>query len=521
MPLAVALLLGSAATWAQTYYRAQALPELPPQVGPSSQGWTLGYALNDSGVIVGRTQAEAAVRWSFIDGLQGIGGPAIAYGIANNGTAVGYLNTLSSDGVIPVRWSPTSGYAPLRDVYAGAPVNGIAWSVNNQDWVLASDTTGGVNNGLLLLRPGQAALNLGPLGGLPINADGTVAGGMGVVAAGGANTADGFIWTQAGGARTFSALAGGRTIVGGLNDNGLVVGITHAGGAAPTNGFVYDANTGTLREALPGFLPNDINHVGAIVGIQYGVGVSQESSAAEWRNGAVVNLNSVTADLGVYHLTQAVDINASGQILAFGVVKPDIVPTNYTGPALRTYLLSECARCGQIKPNPNPASTLLDVGTDRFDAFNAEDYRNEGTLQIRTHVANMQGAILRIGGDIEVLASTGRLYNTGSLDNGPGGRIIVSGALDSGGVGGVLNRASVHVLEGGSVYVGGSEGFVNRSMSRFTQVGDWFATPPCSVSKAVCSTSKAAASRTRRALPSGCGAATPWWAAASPMRASC
>ena len=41
VPLAVALLLASGAAWAQTYYRAQALPELQPQ-GPFGQGWTLG-----------------------------------------------------------------------------------------------------------------------------------------------------------------------------------------------------------------------------------------------------------------------------------------------------------------------------------------------------------------------------------------------------------------------------------------------------------------------------------------------
>ena len=114
---------------------------------------------------------------------------------------------------------------------------------------------------------------------------------------------------------------------------------------------------------------------------------------------------------------------------------------------------------------------MLDVGTDWFDDFNTQDYRNEGTLRVRTRLANVQGAILRNGGEIEVLASAGNLFNTGSVDNGPGGLIIVSGGFDTGGAGGVLNRAAVRVLEGGSMYLGGSEGFVNRTLSRFTQLG--------------------------------------------------
>ena len=462
VPLAVALLLGSAATWPQGYYRAQALPVLGAY--PFYEGWTMGFALNDSGVIVGNSQGLSAVRWSFLDGLQSVYSGR-AFGIANNGTMVGYLD-LGQGGnqVTPVRWSPTIGFQSLSSVYAGAPVNGAAWAVNDQGWVLATDLTGGQNNGMLLLRPGQEALNLGPLagGGLAagpmINASGMVAGSTDNNNTTGA-PAQGFIWTPSGGARTFEAVAGARTGVTGLNDNGLVVG---SGGEV---GFVYNANTGTVLQTLPGFAPADINNAGSIVGDWGG-------AASEWRNGSIVDLNSVTADLGSYHLHRAIDINNNGQILALGVVKPGNEP-NPPEPwfGLRTFLLSACVRCGQIKPNPNPASTLLDIGPDWFDAFNGEDYRNAGTLQIRTTVANVQGAVLRNDGDITVLASPGWLRNNGVLNNDPYGRIIVSGTFSSGGAGGVLNRGSVRMLEGSDAYFGGSGGFVNGSQSRFTQVG--------------------------------------------------
>lgn len=212
---------------------------------------------------------------------------------------------------------------------------GEGWTQGwTQDWVLATDITGGGNYGLLLLRPGQAALNLGLIVGGDIrfnpmiNANGMVAGTTSI-AVGGQNIAQGFLWTETGGARTFGVLAGNSTRLGGLNDNGLVVGDTFApAGSSIPDGFIYNANTGTLLQFLPGFTPTDINNAGAIVGIQYGGSVPQGSSAAEWRNGAAVNLNSVTSDLGVYHLVQAVDINASGRILAFGQVNPALAGTN-------------------------------------------------------------------------------------------------------------------------------------------------------------------------------------------------
>jgi len=384
VPLAVALLLGSQAARAQTYYRAQILPDLPwPDV-------TAGRSLNDSGVIVGFNDQQGihatAFRWSFAEGLQILGKPAQAIDITNNGTAVGFLPSQDTPGAtIPIRWSATTSYAPLSSVYAGAPVDGIPWVVNDQDWILVQPTG---SRDLLLLRPGQPALlvrqeiisnfRFPPL----INENGMVAGS---VAAPGSSSSECFIWTQTGGVRTFTVVNGGSNLLGGLNDNGLIVGQAYVIGEWPPTGFLYDANTSAVLRTQPGFSPRGINNSGAIVGDMYHeTPVLGGSSAAEWRDGAIVNLNDVTTGLGFYYLTQAIDINASGQILALALVNPDLIPPTWRGPYGVTVLLSECARCGQIKPNPNPASTLLDVGPDWFNAFNAEDYRNEGTLQICT-----------------------------------------------------------------------------------------------------------------------------------------
>lgn len=461
VPLAVALLGAGMSAGAQGYYRAQALPLLPPQGFPHGEGWTIGRAMNDSAMVVGYTQKDTAVRWSFADGLRGIGPSAQAHAIAGDGTAVGWVRILEEGRVVPALWSTTSGLQLVRDLYTGVPDSGMGMAVNNQAWVVALDAA---STRSVLLRPGQDALTLGwrdeatetgdGLIGGRINASGMVAG----------TTWDlkGGYWTEAGGVRSFSVLANGPTYVTGLSDSGLISGWGLVDSAGSPQGYVWDANTNGLRALLPGFQAQDVNNAGVAVGVL-------GNDAAVWRGGQVVSLNGITADLGPYSLYQAWDVNNSGQILALGrYVGGD---PQYTGPAGKTFVLAECLRCGQINPNPNPNSALLDVGPDWFDAHNALDYRNQGTLQIRTAVNNYAGSILRNGGVIDVLGGAGSLYSTGLIDNEPGGSVVVSGQFVTGGEGGLTNRASVRLLEGGTVHLAGSAGVINRSATRFTQAG--------------------------------------------------
>lgn len=461
VPLAVALLGVGMSAGAQGYYRAQALPLLPPQGFPNGEGWTLGKALNDSGMVVGWTQIDTALRWSFAEGLRGIGPSAQAHAIAGDGTAVGLVRILEEGRVVPALWSTTSGPQLLRDLYTGAPESGMGIAVNNQGWVVALDAT---STRSVLLRPGQDALTLGWSDTVAGTGDGVIGGRINASGMVAGTTWDlkGGYWTEAGGVQSFSVLASGPTYVTGLSDSGLISGWGLVDGAGSPQGYVWDAITHSPRALLPGFQAQDVNNAGVAVGVL-------GNDAAVWRGGQVLSLNGITADLGPYSLYQAWDVNNSGQILALGkYVGGD---PQFSGPGLKTFVLAECLRCGQIDPNPNPNSVLLDVGPDWFDAHNALDYRNQGTLQLRTVVVNFEDGVLRNSGELTVLGPSGLLTNRGQLHNEASGRVVVSGGLVQSADGRVVNTGIVSLLEGGSMRDQAGSAWFDDPGATFQQLG--------------------------------------------------
>lgn len=447
LALAAALTLGSAAPAAPLpYYRAIALPELSPQ-GPAGEGWTLGWALNDAGLVVGGTQRGSAVQWSAADGLRRLGGTGGAYAVAPDGTAVGWVDLGAGLSQTAARWSPGTGLQALSDVYPGAAIAGFGLAVNDAGWVLSGSTSGNVQ----LLRPGQAPLDLGPIadGGLSLqanpvlNAGGMVAGTLATLVAG-QSIQQGWLWTASAGAHSFSAIAGQGTRLTGLNDLGSAVGwVTPLAGGGPGQGLLYDANTRNLTQLLPGFLPDDINNSGLMVG-----SLASQDLAAAWVNGAALNLNAYTASLGDYTLTQAVDVNNRGQILAIGRATP-ANPATFTGPALRTFLLTECTRCGQIAPYPNPAGTTLDVGPDWFDAHNALSFDNHGRLLVGTTLANRSDGRIENQGELLIQPAGGELLNSGVLTTAASGITTLDGRLTNTGL--VQTDGLMRVRDGGTL----------------------------------------------------------------------
>lgn len=469
LALAAALTLGATApvqTAPLPYFRAIALPELSPQ-GALGEGWTLGWALNDAGLVVGATQRGTAVQWSAADGLRRLGGTGGAYAVAPDGTAVGWVDLGTGLHQTAARWSPGTGLQALSDVYPGAATAGFGLAVNDAGWVLSGSTSGNVQ----LLRPGEAPLSLGPIadGGLSLqsnpmlNAGGMVAGTLSTLVAGQA-VQQGWVWTASAGAYSFSAIAGQGTRLTGLNDLGNAVGwITPLAGGGPGQGLLYDANTRNLTQLLPGFLPDDINNGGLMVG-----SLATQDLAAAWVDGTALNLNAYTASLGDYTLTQAIDVNNRGQILAIGRATP-ANPATFTGPALKTFLLAECTRCGQILPNPIASGSTLDVGADWLDAHNALDFQNYGSLQLGTVLVNRTGASFTNRGDL-VIGAAGRWSNEDLLVNDAGGRLIISGGFENLGGRGVLNRGIVAVAEGATLTLY-APGWLNEEGSTFTQAG--------------------------------------------------
>lgn len=128
-----------------------------------------------------------------------------------------------------------------------------------------------------------------------------------------------------------------------INNNGQVV-----GQAAADNGryhaFMYDGIMHDLGDLGSGYsYAYKINNVGQVVGESYITNSNQYFArhAFIWQNGNMSDLNSLVppgTDWG--YLSQATDINDSGQIVGFGILK-----TGQTHAFL-------------LKPTPEPSSLL-------------------------------------------------------------------------------------------------------------------------------------------------------------------
>lgn len=474
--LAVAVLLAlTQAAFAQVlpYYHATKLPALPASW---VQGWTLGVSLNDASQVAGVTQMGMAVGWSFADGLVPLSGDGQAVGVAaGSGAMVGWSRG-DNGRAQAAMWSfPGGGTSFLSNLYGGVPAyESRAHAVNDNGWVLITGrATIDDTERLMLLRPGQTALDFGDSatgyfwqGGA---ANGIVAGNVRVPG----NATRGVVWTEAGGFRSFS-VNGGDTFIEGVNANGWVVGRTHlqdAEGITYAQGFVHDATADQTLFGWMNFWPRDVNNSGLVVGNLVGTGTQQGLSAAAWASGAVVDLNTRTANLGFYELYQAIGVNSQGQILAFGgPTKPGAGQPPPGTPALATFLLSECVRCGQIKPNPNPIGTLLDVAPDWFDAFNEQDYRNLGTLQIGTLAVNLAGAVLRNAGTLDIYGG-GVLLNHGQLVNEASGHLNVTASMQRSADSGAWNAGFVTIGAVGQMHDDVGASWLDEPGSTFIQNG--------------------------------------------------
>lgn len=468
--MAVLASLASSAVLAQVpYYRAKMLPVLP------GEGWTLGVSLSDGTQVAGLTQTGRPVSWSFADGLTPLSSAGGALGVAaTSGTMVGW--SLNGQGrPESYLWSPGGTGQPLSGLYAGVPsFESIAHAVNDAGWVLISGRAS-IDDPyrLLLLRPQEDALDLGEsatgLNWGGATASGIVASSVGVPG----NATRGMTWTEAQGFRSFS-VNGGDTFVEGANGNGWVVGRTlvpDAQGLTQTQGFLYDSFAGQTLRGWTGFMPRDVNNAGLVVGNLLDTGARLGQSAGAWSDGAVVNLNGKTAGLGLYELNQAVAVNAQGQILALGSLSAAGVASPPPGAqGLVTFLLSECTRCGQIAPYPNPAGNALNVGPDWYDAYNAVDFYNGGDLALAGNfLVNETGAIIRNGGNFGVNGG-GALANDGTIINLAGGHLEwADGSAVNLGV--VINHGIV-VVGGDSVINLAGSGWLNEAGSTFVQSGN-------------------------------------------------
>ena len=102
---------------------------------------------------------------------------------------------------------------------------------------------------------------------------------------------------------------------GGINDDGQVVGSSDVGGTW----YATEWSGGSVTNLGPGFA-YAINDAGAVVGLSAGY-------AAEWSGGSVINLGGLPESTG----SEALAINASGQVAGFSIVNDVLYATEWSG----------------------------------------------------------------------------------------------------------------------------------------------------------------------------------------------
>jgi probable HAF family extracellular repeat protein len=295
---------------------------------PGSNNFSRGYAINDSGVIVGESDNNTSRAFVYQNGvmtglmrLAGDNDRGVAHGINNAGVIVG----ISSNGTVsrPTMWTNTgSGYTPsdLGTIAGTATATGRAWSINQAGAVVGLSTSASGTSQATLWNAGTIT-NLGSLG-------------------------DGTRFSQA------YAINGSNQIVGSSQTGQTVGQLIGTGSTTPiTRAFIWE--NGFIMELSPFNLytpenngpttnyhsvANDINDAGWVVGNSQRI-AGAPAVATLWIDGTPIDLNSFLAPDSGWVLTSAEGINERGDIVGFGTF----------GGNTRAYLL-------QI---PEPSTTAL------------------------------------------------------------------------------------------------------------------------------------------------------------------
>jgi probable HAF family extracellular repeat protein len=275
---------------------------------PGSNNFSRGYAINDSGTIVGESDNNSSRAFVYENGtltgltrLAGDNDRGVAHDINNAGTIVG----ISSNGSVsrPTRWTKQSGSYVPQDLgtVAGTPTStGRAWAISPSGIIAGISTNAAGSTSQATLWHGNSILGLGSLG-------------------------DGTRFSQA------FAVNDSATAVGSSNTGqtvGQLIGTTST--TLISRAFTYQS--GSITELAPFNLytptntgpttnyhsvANDINAAGLIVGNSQRISGSA-AVATLWVNTHPIDLNTLIAPGSGWVLTSAESINDRGDIAGFG-----------------------------------------------------------------------------------------------------------------------------------------------------------------------------------------------------------
>ncbi|HEX9171367.1 MAG TPA: hypothetical protein VF861_01760 [Telluria sp.] len=291
------------AALAQTTYSITLAPDLRNATGIDNKG-------RIAGALLFRPFEFHAALWTgnrLLDAGASFQGESQALGVSDNGAVVG--------SVLPQAASPF-GFLYWRGKATNVGKFISPYAVNKQLQVVGQKSTGNNTWRAVLWQEGKLR-DLGTLGGsvsgaYGINNQGTVVG-FSYLTDEPNVTIHGFVYRD-GKMKDIGTLPGGTfSSAEVINDAGLVAGVANAGGRAETHAFIYVH--GVMRDigSFGGYTTVEgINNRGHIVGT--GEDALRVSRGYIYRDGRLVDLNTLIARSSGWRVTQAYDINDKGQI---------------------------------------------------------------------------------------------------------------------------------------------------------------------------------------------------------------
>lgn len=259
---------------------------------PGSNNFSRGYAINDSGVVVGESDNNnsRAFRWDQTNGMTGLTRLAgdndrgVAHGINNSGVIVG----ISSNGTTsrPTMW--TNGVAKdLGSIDGRTDTTGRAWAIANNGTAVGVTRTGEGTTAQATMWTKNTIVNLG----------------------------------------SFSTTAFSEAFA--VNSNNIAVGVG-VNGATPSGTSIRRAVRWELADGIPIMVElgslgrtfseaKDINEDGQIVGFATNISGSPQL-AWLWDDGQILDLNSLIDPESGWTLLSAEAINDHGDIVGYGMI---------------------------------------------------------------------------------------------------------------------------------------------------------------------------------------------------------